>query len=109
MDYLKHKLYNIQFTNLFMLRRSLGYILVIVGLIVLALGIKPIHDNIINNVPFLSVFDPIVLLGSGILLLVIGVIIMRGSSSGRQSPEVPIYEGDQIVGYRRMGGKKKRM
>jgi multisubunit Na+/H+ antiporter MnhB subunit len=90
-----------------MIRRSVGYTLVIIGLFILALGVKPIHDNAVVNFPFLSVIDPIILLGGGVVFLVIGVIIMRGSNR-RQSPEVPIYEGEDVVGFRRMGKKKRR-
>lgn len=87
------------------MRRGVGYTLVIFGLIILTLGVKPVHTQAVNNIPILASIDPIFLLGIGIVLLVLGVIIMRGSNSRKQAPEVPIYHGKEVVGYRRMSKK----
>jgi len=90
------------------MKRKLGYVLVIIGLILLVLGIKPVHDLTVESVPLLGGVDPIVLLGVGVVLLIIGAVIMRGTSSGRQVAEVPIYHGKDVVGYRRMEKKRRR-
>jgi multisubunit Na+/H+ antiporter MnhB subunit len=91
------------------MKRSVGYVLVVLGLVILALGVKPVHDSLVGSVPVLDSVDPIVLLGIGVVLLVIGILIMRKSGgSRRQAPEVPIYEGEDVVGFRRMGGKKRK-
>ena len=84
------------------MKKVVSYVLLIFGLIVLALGIKPVHDNISSQIPQLSGIDPIVLLGVGVVCLVIGVILLKGNSSGKQLSEVPIYHGKNVVGYRRM-------
>ena len=84
------------------MKRSVGFILLVLGLILLALGVKPVHEQIVKSMPQLGGIDPIVLLGIGVALLVIGIIIMKGASSGKQAEEVPIYHGKEIVGYRRL-------
>jgi len=83
------------------MKKVLGYVLVIVGLVVLAVGVKPINEQVINYIPFLEGINPFILMGVGIAILVVGVLSMRGSSSGKSKGEVPIYQGKNIVGYRR--------
>lgn len=45
------------------MKRGLGYVLVTVGFVILALGVKPVHDALVGSIPILDSIDPIVLLG----------------------------------------------
>ena len=85
------------------MKKVSGYVLLIAGLAVLASGVKPVNEQVISYVPLLKDINPFILMGVGIGILVVGVLSMRGSSSGRTGGEVPIYHGKNVVGYRRMG------
>jgi len=84
------------------MKRVFGYVLIILGLLLLGSGITPVYEKIINTFPYFATFNSLVLMVSGIIFLLVGAFIMRGSSSGRQSNEVPIYHGKNVVGYRRV-------
>lgn len=79
------------------------YIIVIIGLVVLALGVKPINDSAKDSIPQLEDVDTNTLLIAGIVILVFGALMLRRSKGGvsKGSSEVPIYEGKNVVGYRR--------
>ena len=87
------------------MNRSLGYVISLVGIVILVLGIKPVNESF--NLAFLEGVSGNVLLVIGIVIAAIGVFILR-SSPGRtkQSKEVPIFHGKEVVGYRRMGKKR---
>ena len=81
-----------------------GYVISIIGLVILALGIKPIYESVSKNFSALKQISPSMLLIIGLIVLGAGVVLSRLSSgfgSGKQSAEVPIYHGKNIVGYRR--------
>ena len=78
-----------------------GYILALAGLIVLASGIKGLDVFILKFIPFLSSVPKTYSMIAGLVLVVVGIILLMGNSRGRQSEEVPIYRGKNIVGYRR--------
>ena len=81
--------------------RVIGYIVAVVGLVVIVLG-----SGFFGEINFLGV-DSLYVSGFGVLLVVVGAFLsMRGGSRGKkQSEEIPIYEGvgkkRRIVGYRR--------
>ena len=87
------------------MKKVIGYVLALVGLIVLASGIKGFDVFILKFFPFLGnlpTFKGISLsLIGGLVLIVLGIIFLKGSGRGRQATEVPIYSGKHIVGYRR--------
>lgn len=81
----------------------LGYGIAGVGVVILALGTIPGL-----RAPLKILVEPkndIYFMGAGLLLAVIGVIISSKASSGQKLKEVPIYHGDQVVGFRRLGKK----
>jgi len=80
--------------------RVIGYILSIAGLVVLASGIKG-FEIIFKFIPFLSNISKTYSIIGGLVLVLVGIVILRGSGGGRQAAEVPIYKGKNIVGYRR--------
>ena len=88
--------------------KLIGYILAIAGAIaVAASSLKEIQAPIFQTLKITSspVYENYLFYG-GIVLAIIGIfIIMKFSRRGRKGikagTEVPIYRGNQIVGYRR--------
>ena len=80
------------------MKKLVGYAVAVVGLIVMALGF-----NIIPlKVAFLDGIASIYVAGVGIAIIIVGIVIsMKGRGRAQKEEEVPIYEGDKIVGYRR--------
>ena len=87
-----------------MVRKILGIILSIVGLIALALS----RENLKKLIPitFPEMLSSTTLLIIGAILIVLGVLLLIKSESKRgrkeQPEEVPVLEGDRIVAYRRV-------
>jgi len=87
------------------MKKVVGYVVSIAGLVVMALGLGtiPLDWEIFNTI------DQKVIIGIGIVGIVVGVIISlmdKGTKRGKQvHEEVPIYEGSgkkrKIVGYQR--------
>ncbi|MEM3075002.1 MAG: hypothetical protein QW727_03635 [Candidatus Pacearchaeota archaeon] len=85
------------------MKKSLGYFFIIMGIIVLVTGIKPINESISKNIPQISNIDGNILLIIGGGLCIVGVLFTRFfSNSSKQPAEVPIYHGKNIVGFRRI-------
>ena len=84
------------------MKKVIGYVIALVGLIVLASGVKGFDVFILKFFPFLGNFpNKTYSLVGGLIIIVLGIFFLRGSSGGRQAEEVPIYRGKNIVGYRR--------
>jgi len=81
--------------------RNLRYVISIIGVIILVFGIKPVNDSLKESIPVLSTVPANVLLIIGVVVIGIGIFILKPSRRGKQSSEVPIYHGKEIVGYRR--------
>jgi len=88
-----------------MINKILSYVFVILGLIGISIGLGPIYDIAIGLLPFIESFDYRFIVGGGILFVIVGVVLMRKSGGRGKVSEVPIYQGKDVVGYRRM---KKR-
>ena len=82
--------------------RAVGYLISVVGLIILVLGVAPLNAEIVPYVPVLGGIPSYLFFGLGVIVLVIGVMFLR-KSGGKQAKEVPIYHGKNVVGFRRMG------
>lgn len=79
-----------------------GYIISLIGFLVLASGISQINEKAVEFLPFLKGIQTLYLIIAGIVLIVIGLIVVKSSpSEGKQAEEVPIYRGKRVVGYRR--------
>ncbi len=87
------------------MKKVVGYVVSIVGLVVMSLGF-----NIINfKLALLEGISANIIAGVGIGLIIVGVVLSLKGSGGRRSKqakeEVPIYEGvgkkRKIVGYRK--------
>ncbi len=84
------------------MNKVVGYVLAVVGLVVIALG-----SGFFGEVNLYGI-DSLYVSVAGVGLVVVGVIVSLKGGSGRvkkQSEEIPIYEGvgkkRKIVGYRR--------
>ncbi len=81
--------------------KIIGYLLSIIGLAALALSINGVRKIISITLP--GQLNNTFLTIAGIIFLIIGVFIaMKNPSSASKHAEVPIYQGNQIVGYRRV-------
>lgn len=96
------------------MKKVVGYIFSIVGIILILLNL-----NFINyDVKILESIPKHLITIVGLALIVVSVIILKGDritteSNDNTSKELPIYEGDSIVGFRRQQSvnnknKKKR-
>ena len=76
-----------------------GWIIAIVGLVVLASQLIP---TIAESIPIINSISKWPILIIGLILVVVGVIVSSAESS-KTPKEVPIYEGksDKVIGYRR--------
>lgn len=85
--------------------QPIGYLLGIVGVVGIAIGSIPQIQALLKiPLALAGVRSDYVIIGISLLILLLGVLmISKGGSSGKQPAEVPIYQGKNIVGYRRMG------
>jgi len=87
------------------MKKWLGYVLSIAGLLIMAAG----FGNLNLNIPLLATTSSIYLTILGIFLIILGVFFLYKGDSGKKGKskkrEIPIYEGvgknRTIVGYRR--------
>jgi sulfite exporter TauE/SafE len=81
------------------MNRLIGYILGIIGIVGLAAWDIP---QIKKFLLIPAIISDTILLVASLILIVLGLVIIRQGSSGKQPKEVPIFRGKNIVGYRRM-------
>ena len=81
-----------------MVNKIVGYVLSVVGLLAIGVTVKPIKEKL----AFLAGVNNLYLIVGGVAVLVLGMVLLRGGSGGRQASEVPIYRGKKVVGYRRL-------
>jgi len=80
------------------MNKILGYTLAAIGIIILAISAVPAIKTAINLPASIS---PAILTITGLLLIAIGLFFLYTKTS-KKGTEVPIYEGKNIVGYRRL-------
>jgi len=87
------------------MNRILGYVVSLLGIGVLTLGIKPTNAYFDDVLPFISSINDLYFMIGGFVILVIGVFLIRASGSSRdrkgKNVDLPIYQGKDVVGYRR--------
>ena len=81
--------------------KALGYFVSLIGVIVLLTSVPPVKKFVIGFLPSLSGVHNFIIIGLGVLILVIGVVMLRRSVGGGKVKELPIYQGKDVVGYRR--------
>lgn len=80
--------------------KIIGYIIAILGLASLALTTSQIRKAIPFQLPPQITTTTLTIVG--VVLIIIGILFsFKKSSSTSKAVEVPIYQGNQIVGYRR--------
>lgn len=82
------------------MKKVAGYILSIAGLASIGLSVESIKKLVPISLP--ERITPLILTTFGLLLILIGIIILlKKSKPINTSEEIPIYQGNKIVGYRR--------
>jgi len=85
--------------------KVVGYVVVAVGLILLALGTAPINSALVGSIPAIGKIAGLYYLVIGLVVVVVGMVFLRGAGGGRKLKEVPIFEGKgkkrKVVGYQR--------
>ena len=81
-----------------MAKKIISYILILAGLVLFALNLEIFKSKI----SFLESFHPSVLLITGAICLILGIVFLKADSgkSKHKQREVPIYKGKEIIGYR---------
>ena len=83
---------------LVIMKKLVGYVVAITGLVVMALGFGIVSLKI----AFLEGVAKNYIIGAGIVMILVGAFIsLRGGRRVQKEEEVPIYEGEKIVGYRK--------
>ena len=88
------------------MRKLAGYFVIVFGLIILGLTVKPIKSLLNIFVPFdFNSISNFYIIGFGAIVLVVGIFLLKGTSgsAGKQQKEVPIYKGKNVVGFRVIG------
>ena len=76
--------------------RLLGWIWMLLGLVLIVLNLLKI------NLPLISQFNILWTIVIGLILIAAGFLFLKQRKKGKQLwEEVPIYQGEKIVGYRR--------
>ena len=83
------------------MNKLLGYIVVLLGIIVIALSFSGVQEALSLSFPV----SDMIILAIGAVIALIGALVIgkSSSSSGSQPTELPIYEGKNVVAFRRTG------
>lgn len=81
--------------------KTLAYVLSGAGLLVLLSSFSTVKTFLAKYITGLSGISNIYLYIVGGVLILAGVYFLMGTASSKQPVEVPIYQGKNIVGYRR--------
>ena len=82
--------------------KIVGLILALAGIVLIAcpLLFKAKVEKIITSIPLVSGINILWIMIAGVVLGIIGAFLLRGETKQKEK-EVPIYKGNEIVGYRR--------
>jgi len=87
------------------MKKWVGYLISLIGLAILGAGSKIQEFKALD---FLKNFGETAVLTAGVILVVVGVLFLRGEGKNKKSKEkdeVPIFEGKgkqrKVVGYQR--------
>lgn len=87
-----------------MVKKIFGYVIAIVGIAAFGLTFESVAKAF--GLPVNLGIGLWPLTGISLAILAVGVFfVVKGGSSTKMPAEVPIYEGKNIVGYRRMSKK----
>ncbi len=83
------------------IKKLLGFAMMILGLA--SVVIKLVFSNLIENT-FLANIETMWFIIAGLFLIALGFLVSKKKApktKGQSSEEVPIYQGDKIIGYRK--------
>lgn len=84
------------------MKKVLGYILSLIGLVILFSSFIPgLKTALFGKIAFLASLQPIYLIIIAAVLLALGIFLVIKSASAERPREVPIYHGEEVVGFRR--------
>ena len=78
--------------------RSIGYVISGVGIVILAMSV----DVIYKNLKFIQGISSDVLMIVGVILAIVGIALSGFRGGKGKGREVPIYQGKNLIGYRRV-------
>lgn len=81
--------------------KVIGYVLAILGAVIVAIGAVPVFRTDIKIIPAIITNNWIMIVGA--VIVIVGIIPIMKTSSKPKVSEVPIYHGKDIVGFRRIG------
>ncbi len=85
-----------------MANNLIGYGFCGIGLLSLLSSFDKVNVIVVKVFPFFSSFPDLYFQIAGGVLIMLGVFLLAGKSKKSKSLlEVPIYKGNQVVGYRR--------
>jgi len=80
----------------------LGYSFCGIGFLSILCSFDKINAFVVKTVPFISSFPDLYFQIAGGAFVLLGVFLLAGKSKkSKVLSEVPIYRGNQVVGYRR--------
>jgi hypothetical protein len=83
------------------MKKIVGILIAIVGALVFALSFSVVRTGFKIVLP--SALNDNILMAIGAVILIVGVYLGFGKGGGKKMSEVPIYHGNNVVGFRRMG------
>lgn len=85
-----------------MVNKSIGYLSCALGIFSIGCSSEVFKEIISKALPFVTKIQNRYFLLAGITLTILGVVlILKGEKKQQPTKELPIYQGKEIVGYRR--------
>ena len=87
-----------------MVNKKAGYIIAVIGLLILAVGLVNEARDFVQNTLKLNLqnIPDIAIIVAGVIIIAVGAFLATKSSShDSRHREIPIYKGKHVVGYRR--------
>lgn len=83
------------------MKKIIGYIILAVGLVIILASVAVPKLNIPVLTPAIIKFNTFYVSIAGFIIAVIGAFLAFQNSEKQKAKEVPIYQGKNIIGYRR--------
>ena len=83
------------------MKKVLGWVLMAIGAIALLSSLSATKSFIPIKIPD-GISTNIILIAGAVLLIIGALLGLKSADNKKQSKEVPIYHGKEIVGYRRV-------
>ena len=83
------------------MKKVVGIVIAVVGALVFALSFSVVRIGFKITLP--GALNDNILMAIGAVILIVGVYLGFGKGGKKKMSEVPIYHGNNVVGFRRMG------